>query len=148
MSSYRQHLYHIVFRTKDSRFTINYDNSGHLYGYIGGVIRNKESHLYRINGIENHIHILTDINPIIAPVDFVREIKVSSSKWIKQSGFFPSFNGWSEGYASLTCSYRDIENLKNYIIRQREHHRKKTFEEELKLLLEESGVKIDERYFP
>ncbi|HBE42757.1 MAG TPA: hypothetical protein DDW27_16445 [Bacteroidales bacterium] len=92
MSSYRQHLYHIVFRTKDSKPTINPENSGQLYAYITGIIKNRESFLYRINGVENHIHILTDMNPSIAPVDFVKDIKVSSSKWIKGSGFFPDRN--------------------------------------------------------
>jgi len=79
LSSYRQHLYHIVFRTKDSKPTIKHDKSDQLYAYITGLIKNKDSHLYRINGVENHIHILTDMHPLIAPADFVKDMKVSSS---------------------------------------------------------------------
>ena len=60
MSSYRQHLYHIVFRTKDSLPTIRQDHVNELYSYITGIIKHKNSHLYRINGVENHLHILTD----------------------------------------------------------------------------------------
>jgi len=78
MSSYRQLLYHIIFRTKDSKPTIKQDHVGQLYAYITGIIRNKNSHLYRINGVENHLHILTEIHPSIVLADFVREIKVSS----------------------------------------------------------------------
>jgi REP element-mobilizing transposase RayT len=74
MSSYRQHLYHIIFRTKDSKPTIKQNHVGQLYAYITGIIKNKDSHLYRINGIENHLHILTDMHPSIAPADFVREL--------------------------------------------------------------------------
>ena len=73
MSSYRQHLYHIVIRTKDSEPTLKHENSDPLYAYITGIIKNKDSHLYRINGVENHTHILTDINPSLAPVDFVKD---------------------------------------------------------------------------
>ena len=87
MSSYRQHLYHIVCRTKSSLNTINQDHAYDLYSYFAGIIKNKKCHLYRINGVVNHIHILTDINPSIAPIDFVRDIKVSSSLWMKSSRF-------------------------------------------------------------
>jgi len=148
MSSYRQHLYHLVFRTKDSMPTIKQDHADELYAYISGIIKHKDSHLYRINGVENHLHILTDMHPAIAPADFMRDIKVSTSLWIKNSGCFPAFKGWSVGYASFTCSYGDKDRLINYIKNQQEHHRKVTFEEELKVLLLESGIKLDERYFP
>lgn len=148
MSSYRQLLYHIVFRTHDSQSTIKKGNAEQLYSYITGIIKNKGSHLYRINGIENHLHILTDIHPSIAVADFVREIKVSTSIWMKNSGLFPSFKGWSEGYGSFTCSYMDMGRLIDYVKGQQEHHGKKTFEEEYRSLLRESGITIDERYFP
>ena len=148
MSSYRQHLYHIVFRTKDSKPTINQDKSDQLFAYITGLIKNKDSHLYRINGVEDHIHILTDLHPLIAPANFVKDIKVSSSIWIKGSGLFPTFSGWSDGYGSFTCAFKDLDNLIEYIKYQKEHHKKKTFEEEYRILLEEFGIRIDERYFP
>ncbi|MGD0342534.1 MAG: transposase [Bacteroidales bacterium] len=148
MSSYRQLLYHIVFRTKGSLPTIKPDQTDQLYAYIAGIIKNKNSHLYRINGVENHLHILTDLHPSIALADFIREIKVSSSVWMKNSGCFPTFDGWAEGYGSFTCSYMDLGGLIDYIKGQQEHHRKKSFEEEYRNLLIESGIKIDERYFP
>ena len=148
MSSYRQHLYHIVFRTKDSNPTLNQDHSDQLYAYITGIVKNKMSHLYRINGVENHLHILTDIHPSLAPADFVKEIKANSSLWIKKSGLFSLFKGWAEGYGSFTCSFRDKNKLIEYIKGQQEHHQSKTFEEEYRILLKEAGIEIDERYFP
>ena len=101
MSSYRRILYHLVFRTKNSRKTIVPVHSKELYAYIMGVIRNKNCFLYRINGTENHLHILCDLHPSVALADYMREIKTASSIWLKQSGKFPDFNGWSEGYAML-----------------------------------------------
>ena len=118
MSSYRQHLYHIVFRTKHNLDTIKQDNVNELYAYITGIIKHKNSHLYRINGIVNHLHILTDIHPSIAPADFTRDIKASSSFWMKSTKLFPSFTGWEEGYGSFTCSYRDLNMLIEYIKNQ------------------------------
>jgi putative transposase len=61
---------------------------------------------------------------------------------------FPSFNGWADGYGSFTCSYSDLASLVDYIKNQKEHHRKKSFEDEYRSLLIESGVEINERYFP
>jgi putative transposase len=97
MSSYRQHLYHIVFRTKSSLNTINQVHVNDLYAYFTGILKNKKCHLYRINGIANHIHILTDINPSLAPIDFVKDIKAVKSlvyiyPWLRQGLFiFGSF---------------------------------------------------------
>jgi REP element-mobilizing transposase RayT len=137
-----------VFRTQSSQPVIKKDQADQLYSYIAGIIKNKNSHLYRINGTENHMHILTDIHPSIALADFVREIKVSSSLWMKNNRLFPSFKGWAEGYGSFTCSYMDMGRIIDYIKYQQEHHRKNTFEEEYRSLLLESGIRVDEKYFP
>jgi putative transposase len=148
MSSYRQHLYHLVFRTKDSLPTIRQDHVNDLYAYITGIIKHKKSHMYRINGVENHLHILTDINPSLAPIDFMRDVKVSSSLWIKCSNLFPSFRGWAVGYGSFTCSYKDLDRLIDYIKNQKEHHRTISFEDEYRILLMEYGIIPDEKFFP
>jgi putative transposase len=115
MSSYRQHLYHLVFRTKENLPTIKQENVSELYAYITGIVKHKNSHLYRINGVENHLHILTDMNPTIAPADFMRDVKVSSSLWMKSSDIFPGFKGWAVGYGSFTCSYIDMDRLIDYV---------------------------------
>jgi REP element-mobilizing transposase RayT len=119
-----------------------------LYSYITGLIKNKNSHLYRINGVENHLHILTDMHPSIAPADFMREVKASSSLWMKNSTLFPLFIGWEEGYGSFTCSFKDLSRLIEYIKNQQEHHKKVTFEEEYRKILLEAGTIPDEKYFP
>lgn len=93
MSSYRQILYHIVFRTKDSLKTLNLENSEELYKYIWGIIKSRDGVLYRINGMEDHIHILSDLHPSIALADYVRDIKTASSIWLKASGKFQKFEG-------------------------------------------------------
>ena len=75
MSAYRQILYHIVFRTKGSEKTINKEHSTDLKRYIWGIIKNKKCVLFRINCMEEHIHILSDLHPSIALADYVKEIK-------------------------------------------------------------------------
>ena len=146
MSSHRQILYHIVFRTKDSKPVLIEANSTELYKYIFGIIRNKNCNLYWINGTEDHLHILTDLHPGISLADYVREIKVSASVWIKSKNIFPGFTGWAEGYCAFTYAYRDKNVIINYIKNQKEHHRKVTFQQEYISLLEEFGISYDIRY--
>ena len=100
--AYTQILYHIVLRTKRSEPSIAQDNVSSLYKYIWGIIKNKNGKLYRINGIEDHIHILSDLHPSLALADFVKSIKVATSLWLKQSPDFPDFQGWGEGYSAFT----------------------------------------------
>ena len=148
MSSYRQILYHLIFRTKDSRKALATDHSRELYAYFMGIIKNKNCFLYRINGMEDHIHILCDLHPSIALADYMRDVKTASSLWLKQSGKFPEFGGWAEGYAAFTYAWKDKEMIISYIKNQQEHHKNESFEEELRRLLVEHGIEIDEKYFP
>ena len=146
MTSYIQIIYHIVFRTKHHHPTLPPEHKKELYMYIHGIIKNKNCHLYRINGVENHIHILTDLHPSIALADFMKDIKVASSLWLKKSGKFTKFVGWSEGYGAFTCSNRDKNTIIEYIKNQEEHHKKISSREEYISLLKEHGVEFDEKY--
>src|ERR1700712_3932803 len=96
--SYRQILYHTVFGTNHRQPTLDEHHCTELYKYIWGVIKSKNCTLFRINGVEDHIHILSDLHPSVALADFVKDIKVASSIWMKASGLFPNFGGWAEGY--------------------------------------------------
>jgi len=146
MNSYRQILYHIVFCTYDRVNTIPADQQEALYKYITGIIANRKCVLYRINGMENHIHILSDLNPTVALSNYIKEIKTASNAWMKKSGNYPKFTSWAEGSCSLTYAYRDKQMIDNYIMNQKEHHKKVTFEDEYRALLKEHGLDADERY--
>ena len=148
MSSYRQILYHIVFRTANSERTLPLAQSESLYSYIWGIIKNHNTHLYRINGVEDHLHLLIDLPPTVTLANLLRDIKASSSLWLKQNAAFPQFKGWAEGYAALTYAWRDKEMIVDYIKKQREHHKQVSFLDEYRALLEEHGVKINEQFFP
>ncbi|NDW13192.1 IS200/IS605 family transposase [Bacteroides sp. 214] len=146
MATYRQILYHIVFRTKNSERTLSQENISHLYKYIWGIISNKGCTLLRINGMEDHIHILSDLHPTVALSDYVKEIKTASSIWLKESGEFPHFKGWGTGYCALTYAFRDKDIITQYIKNQQEHHQRETFQDELKRILVEERVEFDEHF--
>ena len=90
-------LLHVVFATKRREMTITEENKRELYAYIFGLLKNHKCYTYRINGIANHIHILFDLNPTIALSDIIREIKLSTNKWIRlNAGKFPYFWSWAD----------------------------------------------------
>ena len=84
MSTYTQILYQIVFGTKNKEQTLTKNNRDELFKYIWGILKNNKCHLYRINGVEDHIHIFTHLHPTIALSALVKDIKVSSSLYIKE----------------------------------------------------------------
>ncbi len=146
MHSYTQTLYQIVFSTKYREKTMTKAERPELFAYIWGILKNKKCHLYRINGVEDHLHIITSIHPSIAVADLVKDIKLGASKFIKQKGIFKEFRGWQNGYAAFTYSQEAKHNLIEYVKRQEEHHKKQSAKEELVKLLEEHKIVFDEKY--
>jgi REP element-mobilizing transposase RayT len=118
-----------------------------LYRYISGILKNKNCHLYCINGVENHIHIITHIHPMVAPAMLVKDIKLAAGSFIKEEKLFPFFKGWQEGYGAFTYSISAKDNLIEYVKNQKEHHRKVSFEDEYKNLLKEHHIDYDDKYF-
>lgn len=146
MATYTQILYQIVFSTKNREKTLIKINREKLYRYIWGILKNKKCILYRINGVEDHLHIATHIHPTIALSSLVKDIKVSSSIWIKDQRIFTGFTSWQEGYGAFTYSIKDKEALVNYIRNQEIHHKTVTFREEYIKLLKEHKIEFDEKY--
>ena len=146
MASYRQIYFHIVFGTKSHQPTLPDEHCEELYRYIWGIIKNKNCKLYRINGSREHLHLLSDLHPSIALANFVKDIKIAASIWLKQNGNFSQFEGWAEGYGAFTISHNDRDRVIEYIKNQKEHHKKEIFIDEYKRLLKEFGIDYDEKY--
>ncbi len=146
MSTYTQILYKIVFSTKNREFTLVKEGREKLFRYIWGILKNKKCHLYRINGMEDHIHILISLHPSVALSNLVKDIKVASSKFIRKNQVFPNFGYWQNGYGAFTYSYDVKDNLMAYIKNQEEHHKNISFLDEYKILLKEFEIEFEEKY--
>ena len=137
---------HIVFHTKKSLVLIRYEDKARLYAYMGSVIKDRGSIPISINGVQNHVHILCVMSKNIHLALLTEEIKRHSSRWIKTLDLYYSNFAWQGGYAGFSVSPSVVGKTKRYIENQEEHHRKKTFEEELILFLKEYEIEYDERY--
>uniref|UniRef100_A0AB33JKE5 IS200/IS605 family transposase n=4 Tax=unclassified Prevotella TaxID=2638335 RepID=A0AB33JKE5_9BACT len=146
--AYTKLLYHIVFSTKQRQPTIVLEYERELYAYIMGIIAQAEGHLYRIGGMPDHIHIIADIPSKISLSDFVKRLKQGSSNWLAANPHFPHWNRWEESYGAFTYAYNDLQEVVDYVRNQKEHHKKVSFTEEYRKLLDDFGIEYDERYIP
>lgn len=134
-------LYHIIWRTKCSEPTITEAHERDFYAYVLGICNQKGCKLHRINSMPDHVHILISIRADIAVSEFMKVLKTESSKWMKQQReWFPHFRGWGDSYAGFTYAERDREMIRNYIIRQKEHHKRVSFREEYEAVMQEFGL--------
>jgi putative transposase len=146
VSTYTQIYYHIVFSTKDRVPALVADKRDGLFRYIWGILKNLNCHLYRINGVEDHVHILTSLHPTACVSDLVKAVKTGAAKWIKENSLFPAFTHWQDGYGAFTVSHDDKDAVIEYIKNQEEHHKRVSFREEFREMLVKFGVQFDERY--
>ena len=122
--SYTQLLFQIVISTKDRVKVMLKENRYRLLLYIRRTLINKKCHPYIINGVEDHLHIITHLHQAIALAELVQSIKVSSSLFIKGENLFPKFKGWQVGYGGFTYAISAKENLIRYVQEQESHHHK------------------------
>ena len=131
---------HIVFSTRGRRAMIRERYRDELYKYIFGVIKNKNGQGLAIGGVDDHIHILVSYRPTVAVANLTRDIKANSSRWLREK--IPRF-AWQEGYGAFSVSKSQIATVRRYIENQVEHHRKCSFIDELKKLLDRHDVIYD-----
>ena len=144
--SYTNLLYHVVFSTKDRRPLITPEYETQLYNYIGGIVRSVGGISLALNGTEDHIHLLTKLRPDRALSDVLRDLKAKATGWMHD--VFPSLKNfsWQRGYGAFTVSQSNVDEVRNYIARQKQHHRKISFREEFIQFLQVNGVDYHERF--
>ena len=143
-STYYSLHYHFVCSTKERRPLLRETWRQPFHEYFGGTVRGLDGVALRVGGVEDHVHALIGLKPVHCISDFVRELKKATSVWA--GGRYERGFEWQEGYSIFSVSASMLNTVSAYIERQPEHHRNRTFAEELKELLEKHGVKYDPKY--
>ena len=139
-------LVHIVFSTKDRQDLIDTNIEPRLYSYLGGIARKMESRLLDAGGTANHVHLLISQSKKIALATLLEELKKSSSIWIKQQDREYSKFKWQDGYGGFSVGTLQVPQIKAYLAKQKEHHRKTTFQEEFIDFLNRYEIEYKEEY--
>ncbi|MFI5252579.1 MAG: IS200/IS605 family transposase [Bacteroidota bacterium] len=144
--TFAQIYIHVVFSVHKRQNLIKDEWEERLYQYISGIVNNKDQKMLAINGMPDHIHFLIGMKPSCCLSDLVREIKKSSNEFIKENKFINIKFNWQEGFGAFSYSHSHLDNVIAYIIYEKKHHKKRTFQEEYTELLKKFMVIYDEKY--
>ena len=145
-NTYTQIHIQTVFTVQSRECIIGKQWKDELYKYIAGIIRNHDHKLLAINGMPDHIHVFFGMRPSQTLSDLMQDIKGDSSQWINNKKFVRGKFSWQEGYGAFSYGKSQIPKVIQYIEKQEEHHKKKSFIEEYKEFLNAFEIKYDERY--
>ncbi|HSF88310.1 MAG TPA: IS200/IS605 family transposase [Saprospiraceae bacterium] len=145
-NTYTQIHIQIVTAVKYRQALISPAWKNRLHQYMTGIIQNHNHKLLAINSMPDHIHFLFGYRPHQALSDLIGIVKGESSEWINLHKLTPRQFRWQEGYGAFSYTKGMVGVVANYIEKQEEHHKKKTFLEEYQELLIEFGIDYDDRY--
>lgn len=117
-----------------------------MYQYLTGIVRGREQKMLAVKGNADHIHFLIGMKPSCCLSDLVREIKKASNDFIKENRLCKYKFQWQEGYGAFSYSHSNIGIVIDYILNQKEHHKKKTFKEEYLEFLNRFEIEYKDDY--
>jgi REP-associated tyrosine transposase len=141
--SYSNNHVHVVYSTLHRKDLIPPEFEKRLYSFVAEIAQEHKIPLLAAGGMPNHSHPLFLLPPTITLADAINKFKTNSSRFLRKQGI--DFN-WQAGYGSFAVSASQIETVKNYIRNQREHHRKRTFEQEFLAMLKKARIPYDSKY--
>lgn len=139
-------LLHVVFSTKNREPSIHGALQPKLQAYLAGACRSVGSEAIRVGGTENHVHIACTLPRTLTVSLLLEDKKKSSSHWMKKQDGGNKRFAWQAGYGAFSLGQSQLPALITYIDNQREHHRVRSFDDELRDLLQRYGVAHDEKY--
>ena len=138
---------HLVFSTKERRpFLRDKTVRGELHAYLTGISKKLDCPPIEVGGVDDHVHILSRFARTITQAEWVKELKRVSNAWLKTKGAAYSDFEWQNGYADFSVSQSNLEAVRQYIQAQEEHHRRTSFQDELRTLLSKHNLEWNENY--
>ncbi len=141
--SYCNNHVHIIYSTKGRQPLILPEIEKRLYPFIAAVAREQKIALLAAGGMADHCHLLVLIPATMGIATAVNFFKGSSSRFLSEQGF--KFQ-WQIGYGAFSVNFSRPDRVIAYVRNQREHHRKKMFEEEFVAMLKKAGVAYDPKF--
>ena len=138
---------HLVFSTKNRQpFLRDSDMRVALHAELGGISKRLDCAPMITGGMEDHVHLLARFGRTITQAEWIKELKRVSNSWVKKKYSISDFE-WQRGYADFSVSQSNLEQVTKYIGNQEDHHRKISFQDEVRALLRRHRLEWDERYF-
>ncbi len=136
LHSYSRVWLHLVWATLERRPLLFASAAPKLSAYLTEYGSEKGIYL-KINYVNpDHVHVLLDLPTGLSIEDTAHFLKGGSSHWINQHGLVPGKFAWGRGYGAFSVSHSGVPEVARYIATQEEHHRKRSFAEEFRLLVQ------------
>jgi REP element-mobilizing transposase RayT len=145
-NTYHQIYLQTVFAVKYRKATINKEWSNQLYAVIGNLINETSCKTIIVNGVEDHVHCLIGLKPVVSVSELMKTVKAKSSKYINDHTLTPSRFEWQEGYGVFSYGQSQVDKVYKYIQNQEAHHKKQTFRDEYLEFLKKFKIDYDEKY--
>lgn len=137
---------HLVFSTKHRHpFLRDEVLRKDLHSFLGGISKTLACPPLLVGGVEDHVHLLARFGRSVTQAEWVKELKRVSNLWLKETGGLANFE-WQGGYSDFSVSQSNLGKVKRYIANQDEHHRKLSYQDEVRALLTKHQMDWDERY--
>lgn len=133
--SYVRIWIHLVFSTKNREPILTPEIRKELYSHIAENAKSKEIILDSINGYSDHLHCLLLLGKDNSISNTPQLIKGESSFWLNNKKYFNNKFHWQDDYWAVSVSESHINSVREYILKQEEHHKVKTFTEEVELFM-------------
>ncbi len=146
--SYTQIYLHYIFATKWRQYFLDPQHNDALQKYITGIVQapSRKCKMLAINNVEDHIHMLIRLHPSYSPAKLMQEVKSVSSKFINESGRYTYTFQRQIGYGCFSYAQSEVKTVCNYIAKQKEHHKRTSFEKEYIWLLKKFNIIFDEKH--
>jgi REP element-mobilizing transposase RayT len=145
-NTYSQIYIHYVFAVKSRLHLIPERNKEEIKKYISGTSNGLNCKILAIENMPNHIHLLVSMAPSISISDYMGKVKANSSRFINENKLVTGKFEWQSGFGAFSVSKSGVDKVIEYIINQKEHHKKKTFREEYLEFLQKYEIRYDEKY--
>ena len=117
-----------------------------MHAYLATVLRTHDCQTLLVGGAEDHVHALFSLSRKYSISEVVKEVKRTSSGWIKDISPLQSKFHWQNGYGAFSVGQSQVEQVRRYIERQEQHHRRVSFQDEYRAVLKKYEIEYDERY--
>ena len=144
--TYTDVLIHFIFSTKDRAPLIAPEIRATLLAYLGGIVRELKGSPMSINAVADHVHALIRMPSDASPAEMMRVVKTNSSRWVHEQWPQEESFAWQTGYGAFSVSESNVDQVREYIARQEEHHRRMTFQEEFIAFLKRHNIQYDPSY--
>jgi len=134
-----------VFAVKNRQSLLNPEWEDDLYKYATGIVQGRGNKMLAIGGMPDHIHLFLGLKPAECLADLVREIKVSTNDYIHENRLSKTKFDWQSGYGAFSYSRSHRDAVCKYILNQKTHHKKKTFEQEFVKILSDFEIEIGKK---